>query len=169
MADSEIIVDIFKFCINANVNLHEFRNIEFPHANSTTDRLDTDVVMEESRMPRVSDLIGSTSLADLILTPAERQMDTWKPDSTKSIQLFQDFDNEGFDVSKLFFDILQNSKLQHLQNKEIYLFGLEFTENASASNWASRSVENFKTIVLQKSFEELQKVPLNKPYNFLMF
>ena len=86
MADSEIIVDIFKFCINANVNLHEFRNIEFPHANSTTDRLDTDVVMEESHMPRVSDLIGSSSLADLILTPAERQMDTWKPNSTKIIQ-----------------------------------------------------------------------------------
>ena len=168
MADSEIIVDIFKFCINANVNLHEFRNIEFPHANSTTDRLDTDVVMEESHMPRVSDLIGSSSLADLILTPAEKQMDTWKPNSTKIIQLFQDFDNEGFDVSKLFFDILQNSKLRYMQNKEIHLFGLEFTENASAGNWASRSVENFKTIVLPKNFEELQNVPLDKPYNFLM-
>ena len=60
MADSEIIVDIFKFCINAYVNLHEFRNIEFPHANSTTDRLDTDIVMEESHMPRVSYLIATS-------------------------------------------------------------------------------------------------------------
>ena len=120
MADSEIIVDIFKFCINANVNLHEFRNIEFPHANSTTDRLGTDVVMEESHMPRVSDLIGSASLADLILTPAEKQMDTWKPNSTKIIQLFQDFDNEGFDVSKILFDIVLNSKLRFMQCKEIF-------------------------------------------------
>ena len=28
-------------------------------------------------------------------------------------------------------------------------------------------MENFKIIVLPKSFEEVQKVPLNKPYNFL--
>ena len=71
-------------------------------------------------------------------------------------------------MSKLFFDILQNSKLRYMQNKEIYLFELEFTENASAGNWTSRSVENFKTIVLPKNFEELQNVPLDKPYNFLM-
>ena len=71
--------------------------------------------MEESHMLRVSDLIGSTSLADLILTPAERQMDTQKPDSTKIIQLFQDFDNEGFDVSKLLFDILQAPAEKQIQ------------------------------------------------------
>ena len=84
------------------------------------------------------------------------------------MQLFQDFDNEGFDVSKLFFDILQCSKPHYTQNKEIHLFGLEFTENASANNWASRTVENFTTIILLKSFEELQQVPLDRPYNFLM-
>ena len=50
----------------------------------------------------------------------------------------------------------------------MHLFGLEFTENASASNWGSRSVENLKTHILPKSFKELQKVLLNKTCNFLM-
>ena len=36
---------------------------------------------------------------DLILTRAEIQMDTWKPDATKTMQEFQDFDNEGLKVS----------------------------------------------------------------------
>ena len=49
--------------------------------------------MQESREPRVSDQLGSTSQVDLDLTPAEIQMDTWKPDATNSVQLFQDFDN----------------------------------------------------------------------------
>ena len=51
------------------------------------------------------------------------------------MQLFQEFDNEGFDVSELFFGILQCSELRYTQNKEIHLFGLQFTavtENASA-------------------------------------
>ena len=44
---------------------------------------------------------------DLILFPVEIQMDTWKPDATNITQLFQDFDNDCFDVYKLVFDILQ--------------------------------------------------------------
>ena len=48
------------------------------------------------------------------------------------------------------------------------MFGLEFTEQASANNWATRTVDNFKTIVLPKTFEELQQVPLDRSLNFLM-
>ena len=57
--------------------------------------------MQESLLPRVSDQLGSTSLADLILSPAEIQMNNWKPDVTNIMQQFQDFDNEGFNVSKI--------------------------------------------------------------------
>ena len=56
---------------------------------------------------RVSDQLERTYLGNLILTPTEIQMDTLKPDATNNMQLFQDFDNEGFDVSKLLFDISQ--------------------------------------------------------------
>ena len=83
------------------------------------------------------------------------------------MQLFQDYDNEGFDFSKLFFDILQCSKLRYMQ-KEINLFGLVFTESASAHNWASRTVENFKTCVAPQKFDELLQVPFDRIYNFLM-
>ena len=56
---------------------------------------------------RVSDQLGRTYVGNLILTPTEIQGDTLKPDATNNMQLFQDFDNEGFDVSKLLFDISQ--------------------------------------------------------------
>ena len=63
----------------------------------------------------VSEQLGRTYLGNLILTSAEIQMDTlkpdatnnMKPDATNNMQLFQDFHNEGFDVSKLLFDISQ--------------------------------------------------------------
>ena len=100
---------------------------------------DTTKIMQESQMPRVLDLIGSISLADFILTPAEIQRDTWKPDTIKITQLFQNFNNEGFDVSKLLFDIFQCSKLRYIQNKEIHLFVLKFTESMSVNNWASHN------------------------------
>ena len=47
---------------------------------------------------RVSDQLGRTYVGNLILTPIEIQIDTLKPDATNNMQLFQDFDNEGFDV-----------------------------------------------------------------------
>ena len=63
MADSEIIVDIFK-------NLLKERDIEINPTVDTTNRVDTDVVMQENVPLRVSDQLGSTSLADLILSQA---------------------------------------------------------------------------------------------------
>ena len=48
------------------------------------------------------------------------------------------------------------------------LFGLKFTEAPSASNWTERSVDNWVGILLPKTFEELEQIPLNQKYNFLM-
>ena len=79
------------------------RNIDVSNIDSTTSRIDTDVVMQESLLPRVSETLGSSSLVDLIFTRAENQMDTWKPDGTKIMQEFQGFDNEDFDVTKCLF------------------------------------------------------------------
>ena len=63
MADSEIIVDISK-------NFLKERDIEINPTVDTTNRVDTDVVMQENVPLRVSDQLGSTSLADLILSQA---------------------------------------------------------------------------------------------------
>ena len=95
-------------------------------------------------------------------------MDNWKPVATKIMQKFQDFDNEGVDVSKCLFDVVQNSKLRFLTCREIFLFGLNFTDSSSATYWASRTIQNYPTIPLSATFEELLKVPMDKPYNFLM-
>ena len=43
----------------------------------------------------------SLSLVNIILTPAEIQMNNWKPDVTNIMQLFQDFDNKEFNVDQL--------------------------------------------------------------------
>ena len=91
MADSEIIVDIFNYCVKINANLLKERDIEINPTVDTTNRVDTDVVMQENVPLRVSDQLGSTSLADLILSQAEIQVTTWKPDSTKIMRQFQDF------------------------------------------------------------------------------
>ena len=52
--------------------------------------------------------------------------------------------------------------------KEVFLFGLDFTEAASAANWSGRTVQSYKAFALPETFEELQNIPLDKPYNFLM-
>ena len=84
------------------------------------------------------------------------------------MQQFQDFNNEGFDVSNILFDIVLNSKLRFMQCKEVNLFGLKFTESTSASEWTSRSLENYVTLPLPNTFEELKNILLDKKYNFLM-
>ena len=111
---------MFKYCVNINANLVQQRDIEIAQIDATTTHEDTDVVMQETLLPRVLDQLGSTSLVDLILSPAEVQMSNWKPDATNIMQKFQDFDNEGFDVSKILFDIVQNSKLHFMQCKQVF-------------------------------------------------
>ena len=102
----------------------------------------------------------------LFLSPAEIQMNNWKPYVKNIIQQFQDFDTDGFDDSKVLLDVVQNSKL-HLMQCNAFLFGLKYTDSPSASNWAIWSVENYVTLPLPETFEEFQKIPLNKTYNFL--
>ena len=66
--DYEIIIDIFRYCVNRNENLLKCRNIEHSKPDDNTDRPDTDVVMEESVVPRALSAQGSTSRVDLILS-----------------------------------------------------------------------------------------------------
>ena len=57
------------------------RDIDISNTGLTTARMDTDVVMQESVLPRVSETPGSSSFMNLILSKAETQMDNWKPDA----------------------------------------------------------------------------------------
>ena len=84
------------------------------------------------------------------------------------MQEFQDFDSEGFDISTCLFDVVQNAKLLYMTCKEVFLFGLNFTESLSAANWSGRTLQNYPAFALPETFEELQKVPLDKASNFLM-
>ena len=82
-------------------------------------------------------------------------MNNWKPaDTTNIMQQFQDFDNEGFDVSKILFDIVQNLKLRFSQCREVFVFGLQFTESSTASNCTARTVENYATVRLPETLPE---------------
>ena len=95
-------------------------------------------------------------------------MNNWKPDANCIMQQFQEYDNEGFNISRCLFDVVQNSKLRFMTCSQVFLFGLNFTDSPSAANWASRTIENYPALALPKTFEELQQVPLDKTYNFLM-
>ena len=53
------------------------KNIEIGTDAIDTSREDTDVIMEETLVPIVTDRIGSTSLNDLILSIAENQITSW--------------------------------------------------------------------------------------------
>ena len=74
MADSELIIDIYKHCVNINKNLLEKKDITILNTDLTTARIDTDVVMQESVLPRVSVSPGSSSFVTLILSRAETHM-----------------------------------------------------------------------------------------------
>ena len=135
------LLNLYRYC-------HE-RNIENKDPDDIIDCPDTDIVMEESLLPRSLSTQVSISLMDLILSPAKIQMDTWKPNVLNIMQQFQDFDNEGYDIKNCPFNIVQNSKMQFNQRKEVFLFGLKFTEAPSASNRTIRSIENYDVTVLQ--------------------
>ena len=133
VADSELIIDIFKHCVNINKNLLERRDITISNTDLTTARIDTDVVMQESVLPRVSETPGSSSFVNLILSRAETHMHNWEPAATKIMQKFQDFDSEGFDISTCLFDVVQNAKLRYMTCKEVFLFGHDFQESPSVA------------------------------------
>ena len=164
----ENIIDVFRHCVNKNDNLLGQRQIEYQNPDTTENLPDTDVVMDDSLVQRALSLQGSTSLVDLILSPAEIQMDNWKPNVQSVMHQFQEVDNEGYDINNVFFDVVQNSKLRFNQNKQVFLFGLKFTESPSVSGWTNRSIETYDTLVLPTTFEELEKIPMDRAYNFLM-
>ena len=168
LAESEVIVDIFKYYININDNLLGQRNIEIGTDAIDTLRGDTDVVMEETLVPTVTDRIGNISLNDLILSIAEVQMTSWKPDIKGIMQQFQEYDNEGYNISRCLFDVVQNSKLRFITCSEVFLFGLNYTESPSIASWTGRTIDNYPASSLPSTFEELQLIPLDKKYNFLM-
>ena len=166
--DYEAIIDIFIYCVNRNDNLRAARKLERDTPDDNTNRTDMDVVMDDNSVPRALSAQGSTSLPDLTLSYTEVLMNNWKPMIQTLMQQFAEFDNEGYDIKAVLYDIVQNSKMRYLNCKEVFLFGLEFTESPSALNWTERSVSNWKGIVLPETFEELERIPLDKPYNFLM-
>ena len=59
VGESEVIIDIFKHCININSNLLDKRDIEYQTTDATTNRMDTDVVMQEPLLPRVTGQLGT--------------------------------------------------------------------------------------------------------------
>ena len=166
LADSEAIIDIFKHCVNINENLRGQRNIEITTTDSNVHRSNTHVVMQETVLPSVTGQIGSSSLTDLPVTRAENQMDTWKPLASTIMQQFQDYDNDGFDMSRCLFDVVQNSKLRFMTCPEVFLFGLKFTDSNSASEWALRSIDNYAMLNLPETFEELQNGTFGKKLQF---
>jgi hypothetical protein len=168
MAESEVVVDLFRYCVNINNNLLGQRDIEIGITAIDTLRGNADVVMEETVLPRVTDQTGNTSLNDLILSPAEEQMNSWKPDANKIMQQFQEYNNDGYDIQRCLGDVVASSKLRFTNCSEVHLFGLKFNESPSIAEWAGRSIENYVAFELPKTFEELQNIPLDKHYNFLM-
>ena len=61
LAESEVIIDIFKYCVNINENLLGQRDIEIGTNAIETSRGDMDIIMEETLVPRVTGNLGSTS------------------------------------------------------------------------------------------------------------
>ena len=60
--DYESIIDVFRFCVDKNENLKKSRNIEQSKPDDNTDRLDMDIVMEDTVLPRALSPQGSTEL-----------------------------------------------------------------------------------------------------------
>ena len=166
--DYETVIDSFIYCVNRNDKLLKARNLERNNPDDNTNRTDMDVVMDETSVPRATNTQESNALSDIPLSDTELLMDCWKPILQTLMQQFLEFDNEGYDIKSVLYDIVQNSKMRYISCKKIFLFGLEFTESPSALNWTERSVNSWKGPVMPKTFDELDKIPLERSYNFLM-
>ena len=68
---------------------------------------------------------------------------------------------------KSFLILYKTQNSASINAKKFFLFGLNFSDSTSASEWAMRSVENYVTVPLPETFEELQKIPSDKTYNFI--
>ena len=58
--------------------------------------------------------------------------------------------------------------MRYINCKQVFLFGLDFTESPSTLNWTERSVNSWKGTVIPQTFAELDKIPLERSYKFLM-
>ena len=165
---SEQIIDIFIYCVNRNDNLREARKLEQSTPVDNSNQPDMDVTMDDTNVPGALSAQESSSLRDLTLSYTEVLMNNWKPIIQTIMQQFAEFDNAGYDIRLVLYDIVQNSKARFIQCNQVHLYGLVFTESPSALNWTERSESNWKGVTLPKTFEELEKIPLDKSYNFLM-
>ena len=154
--------------MNRNDKLLKARNLERNNPDDNTNRTDMDVVMDETSVPRATNTQENNALSDIPLSDTEVLMDCWKPVIQTLMQQFLEFDNEGYDIKSVLYDIVQNSKMRYINCKQVFLFGLDFTESPSALNWTERSVNSWKGPVMPNTFAELDKIPLERPYNFLM-
>ena len=115
----ENIIDVFRHCVNKNENLLGQRRIEYQLPDTTTNLQDTDVVMDDLLVQRALNPQGSSSLPDLILSPTEIQMDSWKPNVQTVMHQFQEFDNEGYDINNVLFDVVTRSSKHQSTSKPI--------------------------------------------------
>ena len=74
----------------------------------------------------------------------------------------------GLILKPAYMMLCKTQKCVSTNAKKFSCFGLKFTEAPSASNWTERSITNYEGIALPNFFEELEQIPLNQPYNFLM-
>ena len=75
------------------------------------------------------------------------------------MQEFQGFDNKDFNVTKCLFDDVQNSKLRFMTCREVFLFGLEFTDQPSVANWLAEP--ETKVVVVLLLLPALQPAPIS--------
>ena len=84
------------------------------------------------------------------------------------MQQFQEYDNEGFNISRCLFDVVQIQKYASWDVVKYFYLELLSHTRLVPQIGPSRTVENYPTLALPKTFEELQQVPLDKTYNLLM-
>ena len=100
---------------------------------------------------------------DLILTRAENQVDTWKPDGTKIMQEFQGLTMKISMERNAFLMMSRTlnyvSKLCVLSCREVFLFGLEFTDQPSVFNWLAEP--ETKLVVVLLLLPALQPAPIS--------
>ena len=99
--------------MNRNDNLREARRLERSNPDDNTNRTYMDVVMDDTSVPGALSAQGSSSLTDLILSYTEVLMNNWKPIIQTIMQQFSEFDNAGYDIRLVLYDIVQNSKARY--------------------------------------------------------
>ena len=95
-------------------------------------------------------------------------MDTWKPNVQNIMQQFQDFDNKGYDIKNYLFNIVQNSKMHFNQCREVFSIWTQVHRDTKCIKLDELFNWKLWYIGVTKNFEELEQVPLDRSYKFLM-